>query len=254
MKEQTKMKTVPCPYVYKSGKRCTGTITRVEAYKADLVWDRDADGSWNLLWDRPRSHYHLFCSEKWNHAGVGRSDALKYYDSDLPEDLERIIGASRRCVVPPSKAEIEAREEERVRRREENRRRGREAFKERARKVKEEKEMRERDCFLMEEAAAKRWRVILDGLGPDEIENLHGDLSRHQHGFEQDCGGVGFDGKELMGRSGIGYLMETDRPDSRESAGALVRAIAASTCSIEVKQAAKKAAESFHLDIAMRTT
>jgi hypothetical protein len=35
------MTTFLCPFVYASGKRCTGHITRVEAYKADLSWQRE---------------------------------------------------------------------------------------------------------------------------------------------------------------------------------------------------------------------
>lgn len=86
-----KMET-PCPYVYKNGKRCPGHIVRVEAYKADLKWSFDKEqGQWNFTWDEPRSHYHLFCSEKDNHAGFGREDALKFYLGQLPEGLRNVI-------------------------------------------------------------------------------------------------------------------------------------------------------------------
>jgi hypothetical protein len=44
----------------------------------------------------PRSHYHVFCSEKGNHAGYGREDSskLKFYYSDLPEELQAILNSS----------------------------------------------------------------------------------------------------------------------------------------------------------------
>jgi hypothetical protein len=40
--------TVPCPFVYASGKRCTGHVTLVEVYKADLSWDLQHDGTWKF--------------------------------------------------------------------------------------------------------------------------------------------------------------------------------------------------------------
>jgi hypothetical protein len=80
---------IPCPFVYANGKNCPGHITRVEAYKADLSWDRQADGTWKFEWDGPRSHYHVFCSLKGNHAGYGRPDdsQMKLYLDQLPDGL-----------------------------------------------------------------------------------------------------------------------------------------------------------------------
>ena len=66
-------RTIPCPFVYSRGKQCPGHIVRVEAYKADLEWNFRADDAWFFGWT-PRSHYHLFCSEKDNHAGANRED------------------------------------------------------------------------------------------------------------------------------------------------------------------------------------
>ena len=68
---------IPCPFVYSTGKRCTGHVAKVEAYKADLEWSFDTGNGWTFSAGEPRSHYHVFCSEKGNHAGVTREDALK---------------------------------------------------------------------------------------------------------------------------------------------------------------------------------
>ena len=36
---------IACPFVYANGRACTGHVVRVEAYKADLTWSADADGT-----------------------------------------------------------------------------------------------------------------------------------------------------------------------------------------------------------------
>jgi len=79
----------PCPFVYANGRKCAGYITKVEAYKADLSWDRQADGTWKFDWRWPRSHYHVFCSLKGNHAGYDRPDdgRMKFYLDKLPDGL-----------------------------------------------------------------------------------------------------------------------------------------------------------------------
>jgi hypothetical protein len=84
---------IACPFVYARGKPCKGHIVRVEAFKADLCWEKTGAGKWEFRVGEPRSHYHLFCSEKGNHAGSRRSDdeGLKFYLSDLPPALLRII-------------------------------------------------------------------------------------------------------------------------------------------------------------------
>ena len=83
----------PCPFVYANGKRCAGHITRVEAYKADLSWDRQEDGTWKFGWRSPRSHYHVFCSLKGNHAGYDRPDdeRMKLYFDQLPDGLREAM-------------------------------------------------------------------------------------------------------------------------------------------------------------------
>jgi hypothetical protein len=82
---------VPCPYVYAKGKKCTGHIVRIEAFKADIAWHRADDGKWSLAVGEPRSHFHLYCSEKDNHAGHGKPDAMKFYYQDLPPTLKKVI-------------------------------------------------------------------------------------------------------------------------------------------------------------------
>jgi hypothetical protein len=70
--------------------KCTGYITHVEAYKADIEWKPDNDGRWRPSVGEPRSHYHLFCSQKGNHAGYASEDdpRMKFYLSELPEGLK----------------------------------------------------------------------------------------------------------------------------------------------------------------------
>jgi hypothetical protein len=81
---------VPCPFTYANGKKCTGYITHVEAYKCDVSWSQDDDGKWQPSEIWPRSHYHLFCSEKGNHAGYQRGDdwRLKFYLNQLPDGIK----------------------------------------------------------------------------------------------------------------------------------------------------------------------
>jgi len=88
---------ISCPFVYARGRRCSGHIVRVEAYKADLLWDFK-EGRWNFSYRGPRSHYHLFCSEKGNHAGAfgPDSDQMKFYWQRLPDDLQAALESSFR--------------------------------------------------------------------------------------------------------------------------------------------------------------
>ncbi len=96
------MDQTPCTFVYSGGKRCAGHIVRVEAYKADLVWERGADGRWAFDF-RPRSHYHLFCSLKGNHAGSLRPDdaQMKFDLRWLPEELRLLIQSTNSPQAPP---------------------------------------------------------------------------------------------------------------------------------------------------------
>ena len=96
LNEEKSMEVEPCPFVYAKGKKCTGHIVRIEAFKADLSWLRGDDGKWTFASGEPRSHYHVYCSEKDNHAGYGRPDAdtLKFYYQDLPPSLRKVITGS----------------------------------------------------------------------------------------------------------------------------------------------------------------
>jgi hypothetical protein len=94
------MASVPCPFVYADGKPCPGHIVRIEGYKADVAWRLDEKGDWCLDVD-PRSHYHLFCSEKGNHAGYRKLDdpRMKGFYHQLPEVVQKVVGAPARITV-----------------------------------------------------------------------------------------------------------------------------------------------------------
>jgi hypothetical protein len=89
------MNEIPCPFVYATGKACVGYIDRVAVFKADVEWTRGPDDAWSVDWS-PRSHYHLFCSERGNHAGTKRNDddRMKFFYRDLPEDVKRPVDAT----------------------------------------------------------------------------------------------------------------------------------------------------------------
>lgn len=82
---------IPCPYVYAKGRRCKGHIVRIEAFKADLEWSMDRNGQWHFACGEPRSHYHLYCSEKGNHAGHRRDDGIKIFCSELPKEISAVV-------------------------------------------------------------------------------------------------------------------------------------------------------------------
>jgi hypothetical protein len=85
--------SIPCPFVYAKGKRCPGHVVRVEAFKADLSWSLGDGGRWTFHHGEPRSHYHVFCSEKGNHVASSRpdSDQMKFFWQDLPEQIRNIV-------------------------------------------------------------------------------------------------------------------------------------------------------------------
>jgi len=90
------MAAIPCPFVYANGKRCTGRIIRIEVYKADVDWQEGSQGHWEVRWS-PRSHYHLFCSERGNHAGYKKQDddRMKFYYDELPSEIQSILQGTR---------------------------------------------------------------------------------------------------------------------------------------------------------------
>jgi len=88
------MSPLPCPYVSPKGERCPGHIVKVEAFNADLSWTFDESGNWTFHHSQPRSQYHLFCSEKGNHADDRRPEQMKCYLSSMPDDLLIVITSS----------------------------------------------------------------------------------------------------------------------------------------------------------------
>ncbi|MDP9237613.1 MAG: hypothetical protein M3P30_09505 [Chloroflexota bacterium] len=90
------MATLPCPFVYAKGAECTGRIIAVEAYEADIEWRERAEGEWSFEW-QPRSHYHLFCSERGNHAGYKKTDdeRMKFSYERLPDEVRALIDGTR---------------------------------------------------------------------------------------------------------------------------------------------------------------
>lgn len=84
--------SIPCPFVYANGKVCTGHIIRIEAYKADVQWELDKQGEWEFAFS-PRSHYHLYCSEKGSHSGWKQEDdsRMKFYLNELPDEVTAIM-------------------------------------------------------------------------------------------------------------------------------------------------------------------
>jgi hypothetical protein len=71
----------PCPYVY----------AKYEFKPLKPISHRGDDEKWSFEAGQPRSHYHLYCSEKDNHAGYAWPDAMKYYCQDLPPSLQKVI-------------------------------------------------------------------------------------------------------------------------------------------------------------------
>jgi hypothetical protein len=57
-----------------------------------MEWVRQPSGEWKFGFS-PRSHYHLFCSVKDNHAGFKRPDShqLKFWFDELPEQLQKLM-------------------------------------------------------------------------------------------------------------------------------------------------------------------
>lgn len=86
---------IACPFIYAKGQACAGHIIRIEAYKADIAWWLDDSGLWRFGFE-PRSHYHLYCSEKGNHAGFKRQDdpQMKFHWRELPSEMRSLLEAT----------------------------------------------------------------------------------------------------------------------------------------------------------------
>jgi hypothetical protein len=56
---ETMIALIPCPNVYAKGKKCTCHVVSVKAFKADLCWSLNPDGTWGVqLW---RAEVSLSC-------------------------------------------------------------------------------------------------------------------------------------------------------------------------------------------------
>ncbi len=89
---ETDASMIPCPFVYAGGKRCKGHVVAIEAFRVDLRWNKTPQG-WTFNRGQPRSHYHVYCSEKGNHAGHARDDSsqLKLHPSEMSPELLKLI-------------------------------------------------------------------------------------------------------------------------------------------------------------------
>ena len=85
------MEPIPCPFVYANGKICTGHITRFEMYHARMRWENNED-DWVFSFQEG-THYHLYCSEKGNHAGFKKGDdyRMKFWYDQLPDEIQSLI-------------------------------------------------------------------------------------------------------------------------------------------------------------------
>jgi predicted secreted Zn-dependent protease len=92
-----KLEEIPCPFVYAKGKRCPGHVSAIEAFKADISWVF-RDGKWGFNVGQPRSHYHVYCSEKGSHARPGSEDALKFYWNELTAEIKAVLAATKHNV------------------------------------------------------------------------------------------------------------------------------------------------------------
>lgn len=97
------------------------------------------------------------------------------------------------------------------------------------------------DFFI---SANDEWKTILEDLENIPVEELSKKLSTVQARFERICGDR-YLGKVVMGWSGFTHLYScnTGFEDNGPLAYKLAQAFAGSMCSLEVKHAAKEAAE-----------
>ncbi len=97
--------------------------------------------------------------------------------------------------------------------------------------------------------AKEKWSVIIEKHPDFDLDNLTEELSSSQPWFEKNCGGEKL-GQELMVTVGIGQFYSSKKgfdSDNLKNAQAIYEAIKRSNCSTEVKAAADKIAEDYHL-------
>ena len=85
---------ITCPFRYANGRRCEGVVVRMELYKSDLTWDSNDGRDWGFG-IQPRSHFHIFCSLRGNHAGFQRDPyQMKFWYAELPPELQKVVDAT----------------------------------------------------------------------------------------------------------------------------------------------------------------
>ena len=97
-----------------------------------------------------------------------------------------------------------------------------------------------------------RWSKILRDELFEDVDGFAQSLHHHQHGFEEDCESVAL-GKEVMAIVGIMQFHDyrwgwQDIPANLKRALFVLEAIEKSSCSVEVKSAAKRIARFDGLD------
>jgi hypothetical protein len=99
------------------------------------------------------------------------------------------------------------------------------------------------------ERAAERWRKLLLGLSPSDVDEIADRATYAQDGFEMDCDHDRGLGKEIMAVVAIAHLYDT-RPgfgDNLDMAEAVHQALQRSSCSVEVKATAREIAKVYDL-------
>ncbi|RJF96911.1 hypothetical protein D3870_21315 [Noviherbaspirillum cavernae] len=97
--------------------------------------------------------------------------------------------------------------------------------------------------------AKARWTRLLANASTVSVDELAEKLTSEQFHFERNCGGR-YLGKVIMGWSGFITLYSCQNGyegDNGRLAYKLAKSFANSSCSLEVKHAAKKAAEMYHV-------
>lgn len=98
--------------------------------------------------------------------------------------------------------------------------------------------------------ATDRWKKLLEGLTPSDVDKLTTLLDRAQDGFEADCDQDRELGKEVMAVAGIAHLYDPGpgfTAANNAMAMTVLRALKRSNCSVEVHGSAQDTAEFYNL-------